>query len=236
MQRRVNNLVGYTISAMDGDLGKVQEFYFDDITWSIRYLVVKSGNLFSEQKVLIPHIALGITDWRSRTFHVNLTIEQIRSKTVSRQRAIALFSQNALPVYWGDGFYAGPNGMVPYAPFIDKKTLTNCNYSVQQHHGNQYLLSTKKVKGYHIQANDGDIGHVADYIVDDKKWNLSFIVVGTHNWLPGRKILIKPYWIHHIDCDESKAYVNFSEEFIINSPMFDPSQPTGKDYERGLFN
>lgn len=53
MQQSVNNLVGYTISAKDGELGKVSEFYFDDHTWSIRYLVVETGSWLSERKVLI---------------------------------------------------------------------------------------------------------------------------------------------------------------------------------------
>lgn len=243
MQRSVNNLVGYTISAKDGELGKVNEFYFDDLTWSIRYLVVDTGNWLSERKVLIPHAALGITDWKSRTFQVNLTMEQVRNspdieteKTVSRQHEIELFNHYGLPVYWGNVFNDGPIGMVPFAPIIDKKTLKEEENSAKKLHDNPHLRSTKNVEGYHIHANDGDIGHVEDYIVDDEKWNLCFLIVDTHNWLPGRKVLISPRWINRIDWDESKVYVNLSQESIKNSPEFDPSQPIGKDYERELFN
>jgi sporulation protein YlmC with PRC-barrel domain len=141
-----------------------------------------------------------------------------------------------LPVYWGDGYYAGPIGMIPFAPIIDKKTLMNSNDFAQQHHGDPHLRSTNKIKGYHIHANDGEIGHVEDYIVDDEKWNLCSLIVDTHNWLPGRKVLIQPCWINHIDCDESIIYVILSQAAIKNSPVFDPSQPIGKDYERELFN
>ncbi|MGA7722012.1 MAG: PRC-barrel domain-containing protein [Ignavibacteriaceae bacterium] len=231
MQRRINNLVGYTLNAKDGELGKVDEFYFDDSTWSIRYLAVKSGNWFSERKVLIPHIALGVTDWESRTFHVNLTIEQIRNKTVSRRHEITLFSQYELPNCWGDGFYAGPIETVPAHPIMDKNTMTNGNYYIQQHYRNKYLLSTKKIKGYRIQANDGEIGHVEDYLLDDKKWNLCSLIVDTHVWylLPGKKVLIQPYWINHIDCNESRAYVNLSEKSIKNSPMFKPFETASID-------
>lgn len=242
MQRSVNDLVGCTISAKDGELGKVDEFYFDDLSWSIRYLVLKTGNWLSERMVLIPHAALGITDWTSRTFRVNLTMEQVRNspdidteKTVSRQHEEKLFDHYALPVYWGEGFYATPLGMVPFTPIIDKNLVKEDDDSAQQH-GDPHLRSTKVVKGYHIHANDGEIGHVEDYIVDDEKWNICFLIVDTHNWLPGRKVLIMPRWINRIDWDESRVYVNLSQESIKNSPEFDPSQPIGKDYEKALFN
>ena len=62
MQRSVNDLVGYTISTKDGELGKVNEFFFDDHTWSIRYLVIETGNWLLERKVLVPHSALGIAN------------------------------------------------------------------------------------------------------------------------------------------------------------------------------
>ena len=55
MLRSIKNLIGFTIRAKDGELGIVSEFYFDDLTWSIRYLVVETDRWLSERKVLIPH-------------------------------------------------------------------------------------------------------------------------------------------------------------------------------------
>jgi len=243
MYRSINDLTGCTISAKDGELGKVNEFYFDDVTWSIRYLVVETGNWLSERKVLIPHQALGITDWNSRTFKVNLTMEQVRNspnietkKTVSRQHEIELFKHYSLPVYWGNGFYAGPIGMVPFTPVIENKTIEKDNDSAKQVQGDIHLRSTKEVKGYHINAKDGEIGHLEDFIVDDEKWNICFLIVDTHNWLPGKKVLIMLRWIKSIDCDESKVYVNLLTESIKNSPVFEHSKPVDKNYEKELSN
>ncbi len=242
MLRSINKLIDFTISAKDGELGKVSEFFFDDLTWSIRYLIVETGSWLSERKVLIPHAALGGTDWKKETFQVNLTMEQVRKspdidteKTVSRQYEIELFRHYALPVYWRNGFYAGPTGMSPFTPVVDKKTMKEDNDSVKQYKGDAHLRSSKKVKGYHIHADDGEIGHVEDYIVDDEKWNICFLIVDTHNWLHGRKVLIMPRWINRINFDESKVYVNLSKESIKDSPVFDPSKPIGKDYEIELF-
>jgi sporulation protein YlmC with PRC-barrel domain len=243
MQRSVNSLIGYTISAKDGELGKVNEFYFDDHTWSIRYLVVETGNWLSERKVLIPHAALGITDWKSQTFQVDLTMEQVRSspdietkKPVARQHEIELLKHYGLPIYWRDGFYTDPVGMLPLVPIMDMKTTKEEEKSAKKHHDNPHLRSTKNVEGYHIHANDGDIGHVEDYIVDDEKWNVCFLIVDTHNWLPGRKVLILPRSIVRIDWDELKVFVNLSKESIKNSPEFDATYPVGNDYESKLLN
>jgi sporulation protein YlmC with PRC-barrel domain len=243
MQRSVNDLVGYKISANDGELGKVDEFYFDDLTWSIRYLVVETGNWLSEKKVLIPHAALNFTDWKSKTFHVNLTMEQVRNspdfeseKTVSRQHEMELFQYYAFPFYWEDGFYIQGLGMLPIIPTMEKKSIKEQDESALQLNEDPHLRSTNKVKGYNIHTDTGEIGHVQDYIVDDEKWNLCFLIVDTNNWLPGRKVLISPRWIYRIDWTQSKVYVNLSKESIKNSPEFDASQTISEDYRKELFN
>jgi len=43
MKRRINSLLGYTIKGTDGEIGKVEEFYFDDRSSTIQYVVVKMG-------------------------------------------------------------------------------------------------------------------------------------------------------------------------------------------------
>jgi len=243
MQRNIQKLIGYTISAKDGELGKVSEFYFDDLTWSIRYLVVETGKWLSERKVLIPHAALRQTDWQSETFQVSLTMEQIRNspvtdteKTVSRQHEIDLFNHYALPVYWESGLYAGSTGMVPFIPIVDIKAMDENDELVKQSQGDPHLRSTNEVEGYHIHANDGEIGHVVDYIVDDEKWNICCLIADTRNWLPGRKVLIASQWITRIDWDESEVYVNLSRESIKNSPEYDPSKPISMDCQSELSN
>lgn len=45
MQHRLRSMLGYAIRATDGDLGKVNDFYFDDANWIIRYMVVETGRL-----------------------------------------------------------------------------------------------------------------------------------------------------------------------------------------------
>jgi sporulation protein YlmC with PRC-barrel domain len=250
MKRSINSLIGYTISAKDGELGKVNDFFFDDFTWSIRYLVVETGNWLSERKVLIPHAALGGTDWKPQIFHVNLTMEQARKspdidteETVSRQKEVELYDYYGLPMYWENEFYTTPIGMMPFvpiglipvAPNNDNKILEADKKPSKQSHGDPHLRSTKNVKGYHISADDGEIGHAEDYIVDDEKWKLCYLVVNTHNWIPGKKVLILLRWIKLINWDESKVIVNLSRELIKKCPEFDASKPISNEYETEFF-
>jgi hypothetical protein len=99
MRRNVKNLVGFSMGATDGEFGKVDEFYFDDETWTIRYLIVKTGGWLFGRKVLISPTALKEPDWESKIFPVNLTKEQIKNspdidteRTISRQQEIELYS------------------------------------------------------------------------------------------------------------------------------------------------
>jgi hypothetical protein len=55
-----------------------------------------------------------------------------------------------------------------------------------------HLRSTGAVTGYHIEAEDGEIGHVAGFIVDDETWAIRYIEVLTKNWWPGKKVLVSP--------------------------------------------
>jgi uncharacterized protein YrrD len=48
MQRNLNHLIGWILDATDGEIGKVEDFYFDDQNWTVRYLIVKTGTWLSE--------------------------------------------------------------------------------------------------------------------------------------------------------------------------------------------
>ena len=53
MLRSMKDLENFTISATDGEIGHLKDFYFDDDAWVVRYLVVDAGSWLSSRKVLI---------------------------------------------------------------------------------------------------------------------------------------------------------------------------------------
>jgi hypothetical protein len=86
--------------------------------------------------------------------------------------------------------------------------------------GNPRLRSAKEVIGYHIQARDGEIGHVEDFIIGDNDWTFQLLVVDTRNWLPGNKVLLAPAWIEKIIWAEAKVYIELSQDVIKNCPEY----------------
>jgi hypothetical protein len=98
------------------------------------------------------------------------------------------------------------------------------------------LHSTRDIMNYYIQATDGQIGHVEDFVIDTATWHIRYMVVDTRNWWPGKKVLVSPLWIDHIDWDTTQVTVNLSRERIKSSPEYDVSVPLDRSYETRLFD
>jgi len=232
MLRNINSLTGYVIHAIDGELGVVDEFYFDDRTWEIRYLVVRTGGWLDRRRVLISTVALKREpDLRARAMPVNLTREQVRNspdidtaKTVTRAHEIELHEHYAWPLYWGEGFYAGGGMMLP--PSEEEEEAERKRGAARQRpEAETHLQSTRAVAGYRLHAADGPIGRVEDYILDDRYWMIRYLVADTGTWLPGRKVLVSPHWIERVDWATSEVFVDLTRLAIEQSTQFDPSGP-----------
>ena len=239
MLRSIESLAGYKIQAKEGNIGKVNEFLFDDETWIIRYLVVDTGSWLSGRKVLIsPLDTISTPDWASRTFPVGLTKEQVKEspdinvdKPVSRQHQLDLHRHYGWPVYWPSMTPTGVPLVTPMPSQIEKEKAV-----ATEEKGDPHLRSTKEVAGYSINATDGEIGHVNDFIVDDELWIIRYMVVDTGNWWPGRKVLVAPGWITKVSWSDDLVDVDLSKEAIKNSQEYNPSAPINKEYEVRLYD
>jgi hypothetical protein len=229
----VKELNGYEIHASNGAIGKAHEFYFDDQLWVVRYLVVDTGGWLPGRRVLISSTGFGHPDSANKIFPISVTKEQVESSPrfdldnpISRQYEHELQAHYGWPVYWEPGALASEIAME-----VALGTKKNSN---NEEEGDLYLRSTKRVAGYHIHAMDGEIGHLDDFVLDKDTWVIRYIVVDTHNWLPGRKILISAQWIEKLGWADSEIYVELSREIVKNSPEFDPSASINRDYEHKL--
>ena len=71
--------------------------------------------------------------------------------------------------------------------------------------GAVHLQAATAVIGYAVRAEDGEIGHVKDVLVDDRTWAVRYLVVDTGHWWGGKTVLVSPRWFTRVGWDESKT-------------------------------
>jgi hypothetical protein len=190
MLRNTKQLKGFAIRALDGEIGVVDELYFDDETWAIRHLAVYTGSWLSGRQVLISPLAIMHTDWQAGLVHVSLTIKQVEQ-----------------------------SADIHTEPPVSR----------------EHEAATQGLIGYNIYAEDGEIGHLDGFVMDDESWSLRYIEVATRNWWPGKKVLVSPAWIERVSRTSPELYVSLPRDAIKGAPEYIESSPITREYESALY-
>lgn len=229
-------LLKYKLNATDEEVGGVKEFFFDDRYWTVRYLIANTGTWLSKRQVLISPYFLGTIDHTLEFINVNLTKREIEDsptidsdKPVSRQFEESYYNFYGAPTYWGGPSVWGALPTLTHDRDEWKKIKT------EDEGWDPDLRSSKDVTGHNIQASDGEIGHVEDFIIDDESWTIRYLVIDTRNFLPGKKVLVSPEWIDRISWEDSKVFIDMTMDQIRNAPEYDPDELPGREYETQLY-
>ena len=233
MLHLAKTLKGYHLESRNGEIGKVKEFFFDDYHWTIRYLVAETGDWLTDRQVLISPYALTSVNKEGQSIAVDLTRQQIEDsptlntdKPVSRQFEETYYGFYGWPMYWGGSYMWGNY------PYILRDGLGKINQGGKA--WDSSLRSTHDVNGHAIQASDGEIGHVDDFLIDDETWAIRYLVIDTKNGWSGKKVLISPEWIERVSWDERKVFVNLNLEIIKDAPEFSDELLLTREYEDQL--
>jgi len=199
-----SKLRGLAIEATDGQIGTVDDLLLDDRTWQLRWLVVHTGLWLLGRKVLLPLSALGKPSLKTHSFTVQLTKQQVKDSPdvttdlpVSRQLEARVYDHYNWDPYWQIGFSTMANiGCTPVymPPLNDADPQSQIDEKDDPH-----LRSVIELTGYHMEAQDGAIGHAEDFIIDDTNWHIGHVIIDTKNWLPGQCVVISPKMIREID-------------------------------------
>jgi sporulation protein YlmC with PRC-barrel domain len=226
MLRSIKQLHGSALGALDGEIGYVKDFYFDDQKWGVRYVIVETGTWLTGRAVLISPHAFGHLHQAEKILRVKLTRKQIENspsidthKPVSRQYEEEYHQYYGWPYYWqGDALWGmGSMPMMELPPISDPAQLV----PVKGAHHNQaaaHLRSTNAVNGYHIGASDGTIGHVCDFMMDDESWAITQVIVKTGHRFSGKEVQIPTGKVERISYGESTVFVNLTSHAVDKSP------------------
>jgi uncharacterized protein YrrD len=244
MIRSMKHLRGDDIAAKDGTLGDVHDFFFDDHSWKLRYLVIDTGNWLPGRRVLVSPEAIQRVDGDDDKVAVALSKDDIKNspsihtdEPVSRQFEIALADHFRWPYYWDP--YPSGVGVPPMIPSLQHAPATADVRGAEsedfQPQGDPNLRSATEVEGYHVSAQDGEIGHIDDFLVSDTDWTIRYLVVATRNWWPGKKVLVGPAWTRGIDWSQQKLLVDAKRETIKAAPEYESGMILEEALERRIF-
>ena len=227
MLQSIKQLYGNKLGASDGDIGQVKDFYFNDLTWAVRYVVADTGNWLPGRQVLLSPHAFGSIYPAGNAMLVNLTRKQIEGspaiethKPVSRQYEEDYYRYYGWPYYWeGDGLWGGMRGfpileLPPKFASVEPPAATG----PKPERADAHLRSTHAVNGYHLQAGEDIVGHVCDFLMDDKSWAINQLVVKIGHRFTGKEVQIPMSQVERISYKESTVFVKLTKDAIEKSP------------------
>lgn len=228
MLKHLKPLYGDKLGALDGEVGHVKDFYFDDQSWAVRYVVADTGSWLTGRQVLISPHAFGSLHQAGNLLLVNLRRKEIEDspsiethKPVSRQYEEEYHRYYGWPFYWQGGSLWGmsdnPTAALPVIPPQGEPTTAN---RPQSEPPDAHLRSARAVAGYHLQASDGVIGHVCDFLVDAQTWAIGQLVIKTGHRFSGKEVQIPTSLVERISYDASTVFVGMTKQAVERNTTF----------------
>lgn len=209
MLHDLETLTGAAVIATDGEMGSVRNFLFDDLSWTIRYLVVDVGRWLTRRAVVLAITAVEHPDWVKKTFHVGVTKEQVRhspdvatEKPVSRQQEIAMQEYFGWPIYWADS-ELGPASSIPAGRKYPVHTSED-----------PHLRSAWDLAGYEVWTTDGEMGRVEGFIMNDASWHIGYLDVKAGDWLHSRSVLVPTRWVNSVSWADHRVNLHHTQKRI----------------------
>lgn len=242
MLHKMQDLIGFRICAADGHIGRVQDLYFDDQQWTVRYLVISIGSWLAERQILLSSALIKEPDWSGNALRVLLTIKQIeKSPTIRSEQALANLddqkdgNKHPRPASWQQNQALSPvvnmnAGLLAMAttPIAWPAETTsahhmyarNCDKLGTFSHlpGAPHLHSAHAMFNDTMQVIDGELGHVEDLLINETDWRIHYLLVRTHNCWPDRQVLVSPRSIKPANWPASQVVVNRTYAQIKNNP------------------
>lgn len=234
MLHKVTDWRGATITARDGDVGSIDDVYFDDQHLTVRYLVVDTGGWLNHRRVLISPYSVRTDASTESQIHVDLTRSQVENsppieadEPVSRLYEKAHADYYRYPYYWAGPFAWGPGAYPALTAGAMRNTAAAAESPTAEEEATQqaleaarrsHLRSSRELIGYQAEARDGSVGRIDDFLIDDQSWSVQQIVVDTRKWLPGGQVTVPADAVQDINWAASEVHLDMDRESIKHGP------------------
>jgi hypothetical protein len=207
-------LIGLTVAATDGEVGRLTDLCFDDERWMIRYFIVNTTA--NEHQM----VALGAEHEGTEAMMASVSVQD-----ESKRPFGALDGGTAAP----NGPAWSPTGMTcePIEPW---RHVTRFASTAPVTH----LRRVEEVRGYRVVGTDGDIGRVEGFLIADSSWSIQYIIVDTVVGGLRRKLVLLPSWIRSIDRSRCTVTLSVSRGAVLSGPEF--TEDINEGYEAWLLS
>lgn len=241
MLRSASKILGYRLSAKDGDVGRCIDLLIEDQSWSVCHVVVetgafktgivKTGERRQRRELLVSPQALPKAAWNFRRWLLESTREQLESasplevldgdETAADEHDVSLAEIELSPISEVmPGVVPSPtlstNSDAPEA--LEPPALPD---PIRE----PALRSLKGLLGCQLEAHDGPVGHISDLIVNDDSWSCPYLVVSDSTRAQVRQVLVPIDWVNGVDAGRSTVSISFAMDRVQAEPEFHPEAP-----------
>lgn len=210
----IEELYGSKLSAMDGEIGKVGDFRFDDRLWCIRYVVAETGSGLSGRRLLLSPHSFRRLGQNGNTLYTEMQKNKIEnSPPIDSPQSVSLRDEIEHHRYFRETTHRSDNtpaNLRGDAPTIAPEACEGDHL----HRTDRHLQSTRALTGGHVHTINGVIGSVCGFVVDDQCWAIRQLIVETGQWYSGRHVLIATDAIRRFHAEDSSVVVSLTKEDI----------------------
>ena len=209
----LKHMFGYEVCATDGRIGKIEDFFVEEASWAVRYMVVRTGGALSGERALTPIGCVESSDVKQRKVEVAFSkAEAAAIAPPGEVQTVSAEMEGILKSLYGGTDYRRDNGFVRIG--CDALPSTRPVSS---------LRSVREITTYRIETLEGPCGLCTDLLADTAGWNVPYFIVNTKEWLPHGHVLVPTAWIRHISWQEMQTDVGVHRAKIQQAQRFDPA-------------
>jgi len=233
MLRTMDNILGYRLASINGEIGRVHDYLVDDTSWKLRYLVVETGSWLNRRRVLVSPAALGQISRGKRDIIVKLMREQVqRSPDIDSDKPVSPQQERAVSIHYGWPAYWAPDGMPGADPVFEinrEQKPTNSN-------GDPHLRSFLEISTYRVEHAGVQLGTAENFVIEEGNWLLQLLIVGLGGWIGSVQVAVPIESVSSISWADRAVTVSMSKEQFGKLPLFDPEAPVNREEKLVYFD
>jgi len=215
--RRLHETKGMRIHTTDGDIGHVHDVYLDDTEWRVRYFHVDTRSWLGGRHVLVAPTIVRSVDWDSGRIHVTIGREDVERcpdidahRPVSRQHDVPLDAY--VPLLGSASAWEGEELAARLHTALSELRGHEVTASTAETTSDPHLWSARALRGYAVEGDHRDLGHLGDLLVDPDGWAIRYLSVDTGGPLRVNRFLVPASTVRSMSWQTSRILVTLGRD------------------------